>query len=56
MMSLNLIVTADQLSQGYALKPSPDSSFYYKLPYRVIRHLGDGNYLVDYSHEVVEHA
>jgi hypothetical protein len=32
----------------------PWGGIHYKLPYKVLRHLGDGNYLVTYSHEVIE--
>jgi hypothetical protein len=46
---LNLIVTAELLlEKGYFLRAGGVT---FKLPYRVIRHLGDGNYLVDYTHE-----
>jgi hypothetical protein len=51
---MELVVTPEQLRQGYVLKPEPDGRFYYKLPYKVLRKLDDGNYLVDYSHEVVD--
>jgi hypothetical protein len=51
---MRLIVTAQQLEQGYILRPMPWGGIHYKLPYKVLRHLGDGNYLVTYSHEVIE--
>jgi hypothetical protein len=53
MDTLGLIVTAELLEKGYFLRAGGVT---FKLPYRVIRHLGDGNYLVDYTHEVVSDA
>lgn len=51
---MELVVTPEQLERGYALKPTPHYADYYRLPYKVLRELEDGNYLVDYSHEVVD--
>jgi hypothetical protein len=53
MDTLGLIVTAELLKKGYFLRAGGVT---FKLPYRVIRHLGDGNYLVDYTHVVVDDA
>lgn len=51
---MDLIVTKDQLDAGYVLCPvPPPGAIYYRLPYKVRRDLGDGTYLVDYSHTVL---
>lgn len=50
---MQLLVTAEQLERGYFLRAGGVT---FKLSFRVIRHIGDGNYLVDYTHEVVDNA
>lgn len=50
---LNLIVTAELLLKGYFLRAGGVT---FKLPYRVIRRFDDGNYLVDYTHKIINDA